>query len=70
MYEQEKAEQKGTKAATENSAEDIIDLGKIPPDRIVFWTGAGMDNGAPTGLLLGHGLTDFVLQFSCKKLDE
>lgn len=41
------------------------DLSKIPPNKIVFWIGAGMDFGGPTCLPLGYGLTDFVLQLTC-----
>ncbi|MCM1245277.1 MAG: SIR2 family protein [Roseburia sp.] len=40
-------------------------LAKTPPNKIVFWIGAGIDHGEPTGLPLGYGLTDLVLQLSC-----
>ena len=39
-------------------------LDKVPPNKIVFWIGAGIDSGQPTCLPLGNGLTDFVLQLT------
>lgn len=40
---------------------------KIPINRLVFWIGAGIDSGAPTSLPLGNGLTDYILQKTCRE---
>lgn len=39
-------------------------LENIPANRLIFWVGAGIDNGKPTCLPLGGPLTEFILQLT------
>lgn len=50
----------------------ILDLDKmqnivnnIPIHKLVFWVGAGIDNGSPTSLPLGNDLTNHILKKTC-----
>lgn len=42
----------------------------IPSNKLIFWIGAGIDNGIPTSLPLGNELTNHILELTCGKYKE